>query len=278
MITTELSNIQGLISSNSKLTAGMDFMRLMRTEGLLEASRGLFPAIVGGAVRDGLFTGREINDIDIFIFRDGRSPAAVQQLTNTRDLEQEMRDYRQNLLAWLEDMEIDSRSLLSDRAASYFGGQRFLDIIEFVWNSVTIQVMIPAGNTLQHGVDNLLRTMPIYSALAITQEYLRMFDTTAAHMWLPEGTYFVATERDVPYLRHKFPQGRALPVSNSREAAMLALTQYHRTVTLDEVNLNDTASMNVNSANSMCRRALAEKFNVPFEVLTNVTQAPTNTL
>lgn len=118
MITTELENIQGLISSNRKLSVGMDFLRLMRTEGLLEANKGLFPAILGGAVRDGLFLGREINDIDVFLFYDQRSALTTSPLTSRRERSDAMADVRQNILAWLEDMEIEWQSLLSDRASA----------------------------------------------------------------------------------------------------------------------------------------------------------------
>ncbi|MCS5737351.1 hypothetical protein, partial [Herbiconiux daphne] len=157
MITTELSNIQGLVSSSRKLTVGMEFLRLMRDEGLLEANRGFFPAICGGAVRDGLFTGREINDIDIFLFRDQRAPTVTERIGTNAEIRNELEDIRQNILAWLEDMEADSVSLLSANAEAYFGVQRFVDITQFVWREVIYQIMIPTQAQLSGGIDHLLR-------------------------------------------------------------------------------------------------------------------------
>lgn len=278
MITTELSNIQGLISANAKLSTGLDFLRLMRSEGLLEARKGYFPAICGGAVRDGLFLGREINDIDIFLFRDNRSPLAVDNPSTSAAVAQDMRDIQQDFLAWLEDMEIPHQSLLSDRASAYFGAQRFLDIIQFVWNEVTIQVMIPLGNTLSNGIDNLLRTMPIWSGCCLTMQYLRMFDTTLSHYYLPENHFFVATDRDIPYLRHKAPDGVMVPVNTAREAVMLTLSQYMNTTTLDAMRVNDAVVMNSNNTNGLVRRAAADKLGITEAQVNQMSGTPVNSL
>lgn len=260
MITTELSNIQGLISSNAKLSVGVDFLRLMRTEGLLEASKGLFPAICGGAVRNGLFTGREINDIDVFLFRDSRSPAYQGGLDTTTALLHELTEVRQNILSWLEDQEIEWQSLLSDAASAYFGSQQFLEIVQFVWREVTIQIMIPTSRHLSNGIDHLMRTMPLYSAVALTMDYVRVYDLALANYCLPRNQYFVGTERDIPYLRHKFPGGVYLPVSGSREASVAALSFFIESAPLADINMNDSQMMGINSTNSLLKRAYKSKF------------------
>ena len=276
MITTELSNIEGTISSNAKLSTGMDFMRLMRSEGLLEASKGLFPVICGGAVRDGLFTGREINDIDIFLFRDHRSPLVSETIG---DLHVAMADVRQNVLAWLEDMEIEHQSLLSDRASAYFGSQQFLDIIQFVWNNVTIQIMIPLGNCLQSGVDGVMRTMPLYSAVALTLNYLRVYDLALANYCMPRNHYLVGTERDVPYLRNKFPNGVLIPVNDSRVASVTALAHYVESIPFSEVNTLDHTQMAKNSTANLLKRAFLDLVPVQFpDRLIQTSGSPANTL
>ncbi|MCS5736977.1 hypothetical protein, partial [Herbiconiux daphne] len=118
---------------------------------------------------------------------------------------------------------------------------------------------------------------PLHSGMCLTLDYFRAYDTSVAHMWLPENQYFVATERDIPYLRRKAPNGRMIPVSNNREAAMIALSGRQQSVSLDEINITSTASMNINSASNMIRRALAERWGVSIDVLSANPVTPVNT-
>lgn len=280
MITTELENIQGLISSNRKLSVGMDFLRLMRTEGLLEANKGLFPAILGGAVRDGLFLGREINDIDVFLFYDQRSALTTSPLTSRRERSDAMADVRQNILAWLEDMEIEWQSLLSDRASAYFGQNQFHEIIQFVWRETTIQVMIPNGESLNSSIDGLMRTMPLYSTVALTLNYLRVYDLALANFCMPRNHYFVGTEKDIPYLRNKAPTGVFIPVSNTNTAISSALNHYvEASSSLDALNVNNGASMGVNAMTSLLKRAFLDRIAVGnTDRISQSTANPTHTL
>lgn len=264
MITTELRNIAHLVAAKPKLQAGVDFMHLMRTEGILEAAKGFFPAICGGAVRDGLFTGREINDVDIFLFREMHSPVATDNPRTGAVLAQELEAVRQNLLSWLEDEEITSTSLLNTRAASYFGEQRFIDIIEFEWHDTRIQVMIPVVGQISSSLDYLLRTMPIYSGVALTMEHLRLFDATLASYYLPDNNYFVVNPRDASYLQNKFgPNARVIPVNNSREATVYGLSAFVDNSPLSVANTDDTSFMSSNSAANLARKAAAHSLEIP---------------
>lgn len=281
MITTDIVNIQGLISANAKLATGVQFMHTMRSEGLLEACKGYFPAILGGAVRDGLFLNREIHDIDIFLFRDSRSPVATDVDRTSNGVRNSVGEIRQNILAWLEDMEIEHQSLLSDRASAYFGSNQFSEILQFVWNDVTIQIMIPTAEMMSTSIDNLLRTMPIFSGVALTMDYLRMFDTTLAHYYLPENHYFVATDRDVPYLRNKAPNGILIPVSTARESVLMTLGQrFWHTAPMPTTGMplgdGQNTFLNMNATPHITARAFMEKLGLERGMVNQSSASPTN--
>lgn len=209
---TSEERIQTLINGNEKLSTGMAFLQLMEEQQILTG--GVESAIVGGAVRDVFFHNQNPNDIDVFLYRARVAPLM------SRNYVQYVRDIdfgraREEILMWLEDQDIEHESLLSERAAEYFGGQRFLDILSFEWNGVNIQIMIPNGdmNTSPLGLDGLLDTMPTYSKLCLTLDTFASTNAGFASQFLEEKPLCITA--DIAYLRNKFPDERFIRFSNS---------------------------------------------------------------
>ena len=270
MITMEVAHLQNHIAASEKLSVGYDFMQLIRSEGLVDVTTGLFPAICGGAVRNGLFLNTPINDVDIFLFKSSSGDRRV-QLSTQRDLDQ----IRDNILSWLEDEGIESQSLLS---SNYMGNQTFTDIIQFVWRNVTIQVMIPGVTSASQSIDNLLRTLPIYSSVVLTLEYLRMFNITVAQYYLPEHVYYVGSDRDISYLRNKDPNSTVIPIANAGDAIGPALSQFVNTLPLGNVNLSDAELIRSNTAMSLVKRAFCHKLGVVSTQFTTSPSTPNHSL
>lgn len=210
----EHSYIQNRLESNSRLSTGLVFLSRLSSEGILDSSTtGLSPAIVGGAVRDVIFENSEPNDIDIFFYRN----TSTGNRSRT-DYHNSLNRLREDLLLWLEDQNIEHESLLSPQAEGYTQGNRFLDIISFVWLGVNIQVMIPRDflNTAS-SVGSLVSQMPLISGAAITLNRLVFSDSFLASQFLRRANIYPAgIERntDYQYLRRKRPNGRILPISN----------------------------------------------------------------
>lgn len=231
MIYVNNDQINARILANDKLSVGMDFLRLIRTEEFATRSDGIVPVIAGGAVRDGLFghkTNREVNDIDIFFHRaveqDGDAPTRTMGVARTDQFNDTLRNLRENILVWLEDNEIPFESLLSDAAAEYFGGQSFLDILSFEWRGVTIQIMIP--NRAIHtsaSAKNFLFLMPLMSGACLSLERLTMTTGFVASLNMPAGQVAAGTDRDLPYLRRKFPDHQVVGFNSSPSLVMYAL-------------------------------------------------------
>lgn len=231
MIYVNNDQINARILANDKLSVGMDFLRLIRTEEFATRSDGIVPVIAGGAVRDGLFghkTNREVNDIDIFFHRaviqDGDVPTRTMTAVGQERFNETLQNLRENILVWLEDNEIPFESLLSDAAAEYFGGQSFLDILSFEWRGVTIQIMIP--NRALHtasSAKSFLFLMPLMSGACLSLERLTMTTGFVASLNMPEGQVAAGTDRDLPYLRRKFPDHRVVGFNSSPSLVMYAL-------------------------------------------------------
>lgn len=254
------SRISQRLFSNSHLTNGLLFLSRFRTENIMSRATGFSPAIVGGAVRDVVFEGRDPNDIDIFIYRNrDLSRTEVQNSTEA------FNNIREDLILWLEDQDIEHRSLLSDSAAQYDAdGNRFLDIIDFVWNGTNIQVMIP--RTLMHcasSVKGLISTMPLVSAAALTLEHLVFSDAFLGAQYLkPSNIYPAATDRDFAYLNRKHPEGEILRVTHSDAILFPALSQralvrYFNDVRPIPTNMENTPVFN---ATTLVRAGIQEMF------------------
>lgn len=222
-VSTEESFLSSRIGRSESLSTGMDFLRLMDEQSLLTG--GVESAIVGGAVRDVLFHNTTPNDIDIFLYKasvgNNMSPSLRAAL---QDVDFELA--RENIILWLEDQEIEYTSLISDRAAEYFGGNRFLEILDFNWRDKHFQIMIPSEghSAIGRGLDWLLGTMPTYSKLCLTLDYFYASNAGVACQFMAEKPLCIET--DIMYLRNKFPNERYIRFSNSTDLVFHSLRNH----------------------------------------------------
>lgn len=242
---TSEERIQTLINGNEKLSTGMAFLQLMEEQQILTG--GVESAIVGGAVRDVFFHNQNPNDIDVFLYRTRVTPLmSPHYVQYVRDID--FGRAREEILMWLEDQDIEHESLLSERAAEYFGGQRFLDILSFEWRGVNIQIMIPNGdmNTSPLGLDGLLDTMPTYSKVCLTLDTFAATNAGFTSQFLEEKPLCITA--DIAYLRNKFPDENYIRFANSASLVNHVFGRRHVVTgrisdlgrTLDEVGLVPT--------------------------------------
>lgn len=263
MISIERSSLAVNLAANPVMNAGLSFLNVIRHENMTLLEDGLSPAIVGGAPRDVLFGNSTPNDIDIFFYRNNRTP------DSTTGINRSLNYLRENLLVWLDDNEIEFRSLLSENAAAYFGSQRFLDIIEFQYQGATIQVMIPQDRMhTPSGIANLLATMPLVSGIAVTLE--RVITTNAfiaACELRGHGVYPAAHDRDLQYLRRKVPSGQILRTGSAEQLVFMALGRQGALT----YSVNSTVSfddMSGNTANNILRLWCSQKLGLQDSLIT----------
>lgn len=204
--------MESYLRTNQRLSVGLDFLTLLRAAGIATLDQGYSPIILGGAVRDVVFEGRNPNDIDIFLYRTPQTGRAMSRASYDLSLQ----NIREDLYLWLEDQEIEVQSLLSERAAEYFEGNRFLDILSFVWQGINIQVMIPQSfQQSASSVKQLLGQMPLISGCGITLENVVFTDSfVCANVLRNQNIFPAAYERDYQYLHRKRPEGRLLRINN----------------------------------------------------------------
>lgn len=196
------------VAPNQRLNTGIDFLRLLRSEGICPLGEGLSPAIMGGAPRDVFFSRANPNDIDIFFFAN----LNYQRASSTRVLN----NLKEDLIVWLEDQNIEYESLLNEASSEYGNVNRFLDIISFNWRDTKIQVMIPSNRLHTSGdVFSLINSMPLFSAIAITQENLIISNVFLAAYKMSESNLYPFTSyKDVAYTRKKRPNGNLIHVAS----------------------------------------------------------------
>lgn len=270
MLYVDTQNLGSVIVANEKLLVGMEFLRLIRSESFATIQQGIVPVIAGGAVRDGLFphkTNHEVNDIDVFFHRattehsvhfgDARVTRAEQQTFETV-----LQQLRENIMVWLEDNDIPFESLLSEQAAEYFGSQRFLDIISFVWQGVTIQVMIPSSYlSLCSSAKSFLTTMPIISGACLSLDRLTMSPAFVAAINAPQGVSLAGMDVDLLYLRRKFPNNEVIFFTTQGMMTGYSLNTYFRSVTASSIvgrTAEENRAMNVNHSSNVALRAAAD--------------------
>lgn len=263
MISIERSSLAVDLAANPVMNAGLSFLNVIRHENMTSLEDGLSPAIVGGAPRDVLFGDSTPNDIDIFFYRNNRVP------DSTTGINRSLNYLRENLLVWLDDSEIEFRSLLSENAAAYFGSQRFLDIIEFQYQGATIQVMIPQDRMhTPSGVANLLATIPLVSGIAVTLERVITTNAFISSCELrSHGVYPAAHDLDIQYLRRKAPSGQILRTSSSEQLVFMALgRQVSTTYNVNsDIRFDD---MSGNTANSLLRTWCSQKLGLQADLVT----------
>lgn len=265
MLYIDTQDLSSVIAANEKLSVGMEFLRLIRRESFATIEQGIVPTIAGGAVRDGLFphkTNHEVNDIDIFFHRattehtshfgDGRATRAEQQIYDIN-----LQRLRENVMVWLEDNDIPFESLLSEQAAEYFGSQRFLDIISFVWQGVTIQMMIPSNYlSLCSSSKSFLTTMPVISGACLSLDRLTMTPAFVAAINAPQGVSLSGMDVDLPYIRRKFPDNQVVFFTTQGMMIGYTLQAYFRSITASAI-AGRTANENpITAANSGAQIAL----------------------
>lgn len=251
VISRSHESIPTLLAGNARLATGLDFLNLIRESSVVERFTGLSPMIVGGAVRDVLFEGNNPNDIDIFFYRNDSVP------TTQRIINQQLQNAREDLLLWLEDQDIAYESLLSDAAANYFGGNRFLDILSFEWRGVNIQVMIPQNYlNLASNQRSLLKDMPLSAGAGITLENIVFLDTFLCCNEMRHNNIYPAPRNmDVQYYRRKRPNGRILRIANVDSLVYSSLGVKH----LNSVSLGTEQITVLEAAPVFNRRYLIEK-------------------
>ena len=158
----------------------------------LTIPNGVVPIIAGGAVRDVMFKNTLPHDIDIFFVSSG-NPIAFSR-TDAASL------LIENIRMWLEDQEINWRSLSSRERAEYeSSGSAFVDIIEFTRDGFTYQLMLPESIPQ---MDTLIDRFPVMCKFALNTEglYFTLPSYAAMLSEVPVGY----NQRDYRYLTKKY--------------------------------------------------------------------------
>lgn len=185
-----LGRVQRKIEDSAPLSDGLDLIDVW-TDGLTIPD-GVVPIIAGGAVRDAIFKNTLPHDIDIF-FVSSSDVSTFNRNASALLL-------AENIRMWLEDQNIDWRSLSAAERADYeTSGNVFIDIIEFSRNGFTYQVMLPESVPQ---MDTLIDRFPVMCKFALNNSglYCTLPSYAAMLSEVPVGY----NQRDYRYLTKKY--------------------------------------------------------------------------
>lgn len=185
-----LGCVQRKVEDSAHLSNGLELIDSW-IDGLT-IPNGVVPIIAGGAVRDVMFKNTLPHDIDIFFVSSG-NPIAFSR-TDAASL------LIENIRMWLEDQEINWRSLSATERAEYeSSGSAFVDIIEFTRDGFTYQLMLPESIPQ---MDTLIDRFPVMCKFALNTEglYFTLPSYAAMLSEVPVGY----NQRDYRYLTKKY--------------------------------------------------------------------------
>lgn len=195
-----LGHVQRKVEDSAHLSNGLELIDIWVNG--LTIPNGVVPIIAGGAVRDVMFKNTLPHDIDIFFVSAGndlafsRTDAALLLIENIR--------------MWLEDQEINWRSLSASERAEYeSSGSAFVDIIEFTKDGFTYQLMLPESIPQ---MDTLIDRFPVMCKFALNTEglYFTLPSYAAMLSEVPVGY----NQRDYRYLTKKY-DGQPISMFNN---------------------------------------------------------------
>lgn len=200
MIKIPFDAIQGQVNGSQHITKGLELLESLTSS--LVIPNNVIPLISGGAVRDVFFRNATPHDVDIFFVLDDRS--MIYHNSWLDDLSNSL--YR-NILLWLEDQNIEWTSLLlsddEDIFAQYQGSDErlgFNDIIQFTFDGIVIQLMIPS-RVLR--ISTLSERFPVMCRFFLNQDGLFTTKPAALSQALPHPV--VTSDTDFRYVKKKWP-------------------------------------------------------------------------
>lgn len=185
-----LGHVQRKVEDSAHLSNGLELIDIWVNG--LTIPNGVVPVIAGGAVRDVIFKNTLPHDIDIFFVSSG-NPIAFSR-TDAASL------LIENIRMWLEDQEINWRSLSARERAEYeSSGSAFIDIIEFTRDGFTYQLILPESIPQ---MDTLIDSFPVMCKFALNTEglYFTLPSYAAMLSEVPVGY----NQRDYRYLTKKY--------------------------------------------------------------------------
>lgn len=186
MFKIPFENIAAKVDASEKLTKGLRFIDTIIED--MVVPDGIVPVVAGGAVRDVLIKGDDPHDIDIFFVRNNAGVTSNDFLTLLHE----------NLILWLEDKEIEWTTLA--RTSQYQNDDSYIDIMDFVFEGVNIQLMVPS--TLRTA-NSLVERFPLMCRAVCNKTGLYFTATGFSSMTFDRPV--MINDRDLRYCQKKYP-------------------------------------------------------------------------
>lgn len=217
MIAIPISVVQRQLDSCPKLLSGRRFIDQIIEDRVVPD--GCYPVISGGAVRDGVLFETEPHDIDIFFaigYVRGDLFNGQWSIQNETTRAANMSLLLEDIKGWLEDKEIPYISLMSNNTpieGYQNSGFIFNEILEFVFEETTIQLMFTELRTLSNISDNF----PAVARIFMARDHVFFTHTGYAAMNFSGDRIPVCNEREARYVLKKWPEANVVRFINGSD-------------------------------------------------------------